>query len=93
MHGYTLDKDAYAKRLGRIEGQVRGIARMVASDAYCIDILTQVAAAKRALDAVAMGLLQQHLGHCVVGAARTSDAEANQKVQEATAAITRLLKA
>ncbi len=96
-HGYTTDKDAYLKRLRRIEGQVRGIARMVEEDQYCIDILTQVAAVNKALHAVSMGLLEDHISHCVVGAARESQAAGTddavqEKVQEATAAIGRLLR-
>jgi len=79
-------------RLGRIEGQVRGIARMVEADAYCIDILTQVAAASRALQAVALGLLDDHLGHCMVDAARAGGAEKDAKVKEASAAIARLVR-
>ena len=95
--GYTADKDAYLKRLRRIEGQVRGIARMVEEDKYCIDILTQVAAVNKALHAVSMGLLEEHIAHCVVGAARESEVTGNndavqEKVQEATAAIGRLLR-
>jgi DNA-binding FrmR family transcriptional regulator len=96
-HGYTADKDAYLKRLRRIEGQVRGIARMVEEDKYCIDILTQIAAVNKALHAVSMGLLEEHIAHCVVGAAQEAQAsgknEAVQdKIQEATAAIGRLLR-
>ncbi|MHA7210397.1 metal-sensitive transcriptional regulator [Arthrobacter sp. MDT1-65] len=96
-HGYTADKDAYLKRLRRIEGQVRGIARMVEEDQYCIDVLTQVAAVNKALHAVSMGLLEDHISHCVVGAARESEASGStdavqEKVQEATAAIGRLLR-
>jgi len=68
MHGYTQDKDAYLKRLRRIEGQVRGLQRMVEEDVYCIDVLTQISAATRALQAVALGLLEDHLGHCVAQA-------------------------
>ncbi|MUK02342.1 metal-sensing transcriptional repressor [Vibrio cholerae] len=96
-HGYTADKDAYLKRLRRIEGQVRGIARMVEEDKYCIDILTQVAAVNKALHAVSMGLLEEHISHCVVGAAQEAQLSGNddgvqEKVQEATAAIGRLLR-
>ena len=96
-HGYTADKDAYLKRLRRIEGQVRGIARMVDEDQYCIDILTQVAAVNKALHAVSMGLLEDHISHCVVGAAQEAQASGSndavqEKVQEATAAIGRLLR-
>src|SRR6266436_578225 len=65
MHGYTPDKDKYLTRLRRIEGQVRGLEKMVEDDKYCIDILTQVSAATRALQSVALGLLEDHLGHCV----------------------------
>jgi DNA-binding FrmR family transcriptional regulator len=71
MHGYTQDKDAYLKRLRRIEGQVRGIAKMIETDQYCIDVLTQVSAATKALEAVALGLLDEHLRHCVSQAAAT----------------------
>jgi DNA-binding FrmR family transcriptional regulator len=96
-HGYTSDKDAYLRRLKRIEGQVRGIARMVDEDKYCIDILTQVSAINKALHAVSIGLLEEHIAHCVVGAARESLAEGDatileDKVQEATDAISRLLR-
>ncbi|WP_427016543.1 metal-sensitive transcriptional regulator [Pseudarthrobacter sp. P1] len=96
-HGYTTDKDAYLRRLKRIEGQVRGIARMVDEDKYCIDILTQVAAVNKALHAVSLGLVEDHIAHCVVGAARQSDASGDpaivqDKVKEATDAIGRLLR-
>jgi DNA-binding FrmR family transcriptional regulator len=96
-HGYTGDKDAYLKRLKRIEGQVRGIARMVDEDKYCIDILTQVAAVNKALHAVSLGLLEDHISHCVVDAAQESRLSGNpdlvqDKVQEAAAAIGRLLR-
>ena len=70
MHGYTDAKDDYLKRLRRVEGQVRGIARMVDEDVYCIDVLTQIAAVTKALQAVAIGLVEDHLAHCVVDAAR-----------------------
>ena len=90
MAGYSESKDDYLKRLARIEGQVRGIRRMVDEDVYCIDILTQVAAATKALQAVSLGLLEDHIGHCVVGAARESDEAAEAKVHEASAAIARL---
>lgn len=91
-HGYIGDKDAYLKRLRRIEGQVRGLQRMVEEEKYCIDILTQVSAVTKGLQAVSMGLLEDHLGHCVVGAARAGDAEAAAKVREASEAIARLLR-
>ncbi|WP_237715301.1 MULTISPECIES: metal-sensitive transcriptional regulator [unclassified Arthrobacter] len=97
MHGYSPDKAAYLRRLKRIEGQVRGIARMVDEDQYCIDILTQVAAVNSAMHAVSLGLLQNHLQHCVVTAAQeaktTGSSEAvDAKVKEATQAISRLLR-
>jgi CsoR family transcriptional regulator, copper-sensing transcriptional repressor len=97
QHGYTSNKDAYLRRLKRIEGQVRGIARMVDEDKYCIDILTQVAAVNKALHAVSLGLLEEHIAHCVVGAASEPDPEAraeavHAKVKEATDAIGRLLR-
>ena len=96
-HGYTSNKDAYLRRLKRIEGQVRGIARMVDEDKYCIDILTQVAAVTKALHAVSLGLVEEHIGHCVVGAAAEPDPELRAeaidfKVKEATDAIGRLLR-
>ena len=91
-HGYVQDKDAYLKRLSRIEGQVRGIARMVDQDVYCIDVLTQVAAVTKALHAVSLALVEDHLGHCVVRAAQVSDEAGAAKVREATVAIGRLLR-
>ena len=87
MYGYTQNKDNYIKRLRRIEGQIRGLQRMVEDDKYCIDILTQVAAATRALQAVALGLVEEHLGHCVVQAAAEGG-----KVREASDAIARLVR-
>ena len=92
MRGYAQDKDAYLKRLRRIEGQVRGLARMVEDDAYCIDILTQVSAVTRALQAVSIGLLEDHLGHCVTQAIEAGGPEAEEKVREATDAIARLVR-
>jgi DNA-binding FrmR family transcriptional regulator len=92
QHGYIQRKDDYLKRLRRIEGQARGIARMVDEEQYCIDILTQISAMTKALHAVSLGLVEEHLSHCVVDAARSSDAEAQQKVNEAVEAITRLVK-
>ncbi|NUT92939.1 MAG: metal-sensitive transcriptional regulator, partial [Saccharothrix sp.] len=68
MHGYTAEKDAFLKRLRRIEGQVRGLQRMVENDEYCIDVLTQISAATKALQAVSLGLLDEHLKHCVAEA-------------------------
>jgi DNA-binding FrmR family transcriptional regulator len=92
MYGYTENKGDYLRRLRRIEGQVRGIAKMVDEDKYCIDILTQVSAATKALQSVALGLLTEHLGSCVLDAARTGGAEADTKVKEAADAITRLVR-
>jgi CsoR family transcriptional regulator, copper-sensing transcriptional repressor len=92
MNGYTQDKDAYLKRMRRIEGQVRGIARMIENDEYCIDVLTQVSAATKALEAVALGLLDDHLKHCVTEAVTAGGPVADQKVAEASAAIARLVK-
>ena len=91
-HGYATDKAAYLRRLKRIEGQVRGIARMVDEDAYCIDVLTQVAAVNKALHAVSIGLLEDHIGHCVVNAAAESPEAGDAKVREASDAIARLLR-
>jgi DNA-binding FrmR family transcriptional regulator len=92
MHGYTENKDAYLKRLRRIEGQVRGIAKMVDDDKYCIDILTQVSAATKALQSVALGLLEEHLGGCVLDAARAGGPDGEAKVKEATDAVARLVR-
>lgn len=92
MNGYSAHKDDYLKRLRRIEGQVRGLARMVEEDKYCIDILTQVSAATKALQAVAIGLLEEHMGHCVVEAAAVGGKEADLKVREASEAIARLIR-
>ncbi|MFC2762724.1 MAG: metal-sensitive transcriptional regulator [Rothia dentocariosa] len=96
-HGYTPNKEAHLKRLRRIEGQVRGIARMVEEDKYCIDVLTQVAAVSKALHAVSLNLLEEHMGHCVTNAAieseRTGDATiVDEKIKEATAAISRMMR-
>ena len=92
MRGYTQDKDAYLRRLRRIEGQVRGIARMVDEDVYCIDVLTQVSAVTRALQAVALGLVEDHLGECVTEAVRKGGDEGTESVREAAAAIARLVR-
>jgi CsoR family transcriptional regulator, copper-sensing transcriptional repressor len=91
-HGYIADKDNYLKRLRRIEGQVRGLQRMVDEEVYCIDILTQVSAATKALQTVALGLLEEHLAHCVVDAAKAGGPEADAKVKEASDAIGRLVR-
>ena len=93
MRGYTMDKDDYLKRLRRIEGQVRGLQRMVDEDVYCIDILTQISAVNSALRSVAVGLLDQHLRHCVQGAANEDPEQAGALVEEATRAIERLIRA
>lgn len=95
--GYAQDKTAYARRLKRIEGQVRGIQRMVEEDAYCIDVLTQISAIQSALKSVSLGLMEEHLGHCVKHAVEhahdTGDtAEMDSKLAEANAAIARLVK-
>jgi CsoR family transcriptional regulator, copper-sensing transcriptional repressor len=94
QHGYLASdhKEAQLKRLRRIEGQVRGLQRMVEEEKYCIDILTQVSAATKALESVALGLLHDHLSHCVVDAARAGDEEAAAKVREASDAIARLVR-
>jgi DNA-binding FrmR family transcriptional regulator len=90
VRGYTHRKDDVLKRLRRIEGQTRGLQRMVDEDTYCIDVLTQISAAKSALHAVAVGLLEDHLAHCVVDAARQGDPSG--KVKEASDAIARLVR-
>jgi DNA-binding FrmR family transcriptional regulator len=92
MPGDTATKPDYLKRLRRIEGQVRGIAKMVDDDKDCIEILTQVSAATRALQSVALGLLEDHLGRCVVDAARAGGSQADQKVKEAADAVGRLVR-
>jgi len=92
MRGYTQDKDTYLKRLRRIEGQVRGLQRMVDEDVYCVDVLTQVAAVTRALQSVALGLLEDHLGHCVAQAIQEGGDEGKEKVREAAEAISRLVR-
>jgi CsoR family transcriptional regulator, copper-sensing transcriptional repressor len=91
-HGYEASKDAVQKRLRRVEGQVRGLQRMVDEDRYCIDILEQVSAATRALQAVALELLDDHMAHCVADAVRTGGNEADLKLDEASAAIARLVR-
>jgi len=92
MHGYVGNKNALFARLKRIEGQVRGIARMVDEDAYCIDVLTQVSAATKALESVALSLLDDHLGHCVAEATTQGGPVAEEKLREASAAIARLVR-
>jgi DNA-binding FrmR family transcriptional regulator len=90
--GYSDNKDNYAKRLRRIEGQVRGIAKMIDDEKYCIDILTQISAVNSALQSVALGLLDEHLGHCVSRAVAEGGQEADTKLAEASAAIARLVR-
>jgi DNA-binding FrmR family transcriptional regulator len=92
MAGYTHAKDEHLKRLRRIEGQIRGLQRMVEDDQYCIDILTQVSAATRALQSFSLGLLDEHLVGCVVDAAQKGGPEADAKVREASEAIARLVR-
>ncbi len=92
MHGYTQDKDNYVKRLRRIEGQVRGLARMIEEDQYCIDILTQVSAATKGLHSVSLALLDEHLKHCVAEALAEGGENADEKVREASEAIARLVR-
>jgi DNA-binding FrmR family transcriptional regulator len=93
MRGYTMKKDDYVKRLRRIEGQVRGLQRMVDEDAYCIDVLTQVSAVTKALQSVAVGLLDEHVRHCVRHALEEEPDRVDEMVEEATRAIERLVKA
>jgi DNA-binding FrmR family transcriptional regulator len=92
MHGYTADKEQYLQRLRRVEGQVRGLQKMIEDDKYCIDILTQVSAANKALQAVALGLLEDHLSHCVAQATAEGGDVAAEKVREASQAIARLVR-
>jgi len=91
-HSYTAEKTAYLKRLRRVEGQIRGIARMIEDDEYCIDILTQVSAATSALESVALRLLEDHLKHCVAHAVAEGGPVADAKLAEASAAIKRLVR-
>ena len=91
-HGYIGRKDDYLKRLRRIEGQARGLQRMVEEEQYCIDILTQVSAMTKALQSVALALLEEHMNHCVVDAAKAGGPEADIKVKEASDAIARLVR-
>lgn len=92
QHGYISRKDDYLRRLRRIEGQARGLQRMVEEEQYCIDILTQVSAMTRALQSVSLGLLDEHLNHCVVNAVAAGEGEADVKLKEASAAIARLVR-
>lgn len=90
-NGYSQQKDDYGKRLRRIEGQVKGIARMIDEDKYCIDVLTQISAVNSALRSVALNLLDEHLSHCVTRAVAQGD-DADRKLAEASAAIARLVR-
>jgi len=93
VHGYTKDKDALIKRLHRIEGQVRGVEKMVDEDRYCIDILTQIAAVNTALEAVAFKILDEHVRHCVAGALTSGDeADAQTKTEELLQAVQRFAR-
>ncbi|EHR52859.1 hypothetical protein SacmaDRAFT_4685 [Saccharomonospora marina XMU15] len=92
MRGYTGDKDSFLKRLRRIEGQVRGLQRMVENDEYCIDVLTQISAATKALQSVSLGLMDEHLKHCVAQAIAEGGETAESKVREASEAIARLVR-
>ncbi|RFZ21384.1 Copper-sensing transcriptional repressor CsoR [Mycobacterium marinum] len=91
-YGYVAHKDNYAKRLRRIEGQVRGIAKMIDDDKYCIDVLTQISAVSSSLRSVALNLLDEHLDHCVSHAITEGGEEAQVKLDEASAAIARLVR-
>ena len=90
--GYQANKEAHLKRLRRVEGQVRGVHRMVEDDTYCIEVLTQISAATRALEAVALALLDDHLSHCVTHAIQAGGEPATDKLKEASAAIARLVR-
>ncbi|MEV6238520.1 metal-sensitive transcriptional regulator [Lentzea sp. NPDC051838] len=92
MHGYAENKTAHLHRLRRIEGQVRGLQRMIETDEYCIDVLTQISAATRALQAVSLGLLDEHLKHCVSQAISEGGTAADAKIAEASDAIARLVR-
>jgi DNA-binding FrmR family transcriptional regulator len=92
MPGYIDNKAAHLRRLRRVEGQVRGLQRMVTDDQYCIDVLTQVSAATKALESFALALLEEHLKHCVTHALHEGGAEADAKVKEASDAIARLVR-
>ena len=90
--GYMHRKDDYLRRMKRIEGQVRGIERMISDETYCIDILTQVSAVTKALQAVSLGLLDEHMSHCVLDAAKADVSDAETKLREASEAIARLVR-
>jgi DNA-binding FrmR family transcriptional regulator len=92
MPGYTITKEEHLKRLRRIEGQVRGLQSMIESDTYCVDVLTQIASVTKALQSVGLGLLDEHIRHCVREAAEESGPAGDEKVAEAVTAVARLLK-
>lgn len=92
MHGYSEHKSDHLRRLRRIEGQVRGLQRMIENDEYCIDVLTQISAATRALQAVSIALLDEHLKHCVSEAIAEGGDQADAKIREASQAIARLVR-
>ncbi len=92
QHGYIHDKDDFLMRLRRIEGQARGLQKMVEDEKYCIDILTQISAVTKALQSVALGLLDEHLSHCVADATAAGGPEAEAKIREASEAIARLVR-
>lgn len=92
MRGYTQDKEAYLRRLRRVEGQIRGLQRMIDEDEYCIDVLTQISAAGKALQSLSLGLLDEHLNHCVKEAIDSGGEDAEEKVREASDAIARLVR-
>jgi len=92
VRGYTMNREDYLKRLRRIEGQVRGLQRLIDEDAYCIDVLTQISACTKALQSVAIGLLEEHVRHCVRDAAAESSDRADAMIEEATRAIERLVR-
>jgi len=92
MAGYSMSKDDYKTRLRRIEGQVRGLQRLIDEDTYCIDVLTQITSVTKALQGVGLGLLDEHIRHCVRDAIDESDEAGDAKIDEATAAIARLLR-
>jgi CsoR family transcriptional regulator, copper-sensing transcriptional repressor len=93
MRGYTMNRDDFLNRLRRIEGQVRGLQRMIVEDEYCVDVLTQIASVSKALQGVGLGLLDEHLRHCVREAAGVDGAKGDEKVHEAVQAVERLLRA
>jgi CsoR family transcriptional regulator, copper-sensing transcriptional repressor len=90
--GYAITKDDYLKRLRRIEGQVRGLQRLIEEDTYCVDVLTQISSVTKSLQSVGLGLLDEHLRHCVRDAAAVSREDGDAKVEEAVTAVERLLR-